>query len=237
MPEAARPIVVLSAGAVEYVIRQLGERVTLATGTPLDFTFRTIAGVKKLLAEGRMADIVVGTSGAIREMEEAGTLVAGTRAEIGSTETGICVQEGAPIPDISTPERLRDLLAGARSIAYSDPKVGGSSGIYLVALMDRMGVLADVQKKSVLCKNGEDIVRAVASGEAEIGSTFVSEFPLAKGVTSAGAIPLAFGNTTSYAAALLKSGSKSDAARGFLASLRSAEHRTVWSTNGFRPAA
>lgn len=42
--------------------------------------------------------------------------------------------------------------------------------------MDRMGILADVQKKSVLCKNGEDIVRAVASGEAEIGSTFVTNF-------------------------------------------------------------
>lgn len=241
MPEAAKPIVVLSAGAVEYVIRQLGQRFTQATGTPIEFTFRTIAGVRKLLAEGQVADIVVGTSGAIREMEEAGTLVSGTRADIGSTETGMCVREGAAIPDISTPEKLRDLLAGARSVAYSDPKVGGSSGIYLVAFMDRMGILADVQKKSVLCKNGEDIVRAVASGEAEIGSTFVSEFPLAAGVTSAGAIPASFGNATSYAAALLKSGSqpgnRSEAARRFVASLRSAEHRSVWSTNGFHPAA
>lgn len=242
MLEAAKPIVVLSAGAVEYVIRQLGQRFTAATGTPIEFTFRTIAGVRKLLAEGQMADIVVGTSGAIHEMEEAGTLVAGTRADIGSTETGMCVREGAAVPDISTPEKLRDRLAGARSVAYSDPKVGGSSGIYLVAFMDRMGILADVQKKSFLCKNGEDIVRAVASGEAEIGSTFVSEFPLAKGVTSAGAIPLAFGNATSYAAALLKSGSlqpgsNSDAARRFLASLRSPELRTVWSSNGFTPAA
>lgn len=236
MPAAAQPVVVLSAGAVEYVIRQLGERFTGATGTPLEFTFRTIAGVRKLLAEGQRADIVVGTSGAIREMEEAGTLVAGTRADIGSTETGMCVRQGAPVPDISTPEKLRDLLAGARSVAYSDPKVGGSSGIYLVAFMDRMGILADVQRKSVLCKNGEDIVRAVATGEAEIGSTFVSEFPLAGGVTSAGAIPSSFGNATSYAAALLKSGSQSDAARSFLSSLRAPGHRAVWSSNGFQPA-
>ncbi len=237
MPEVSNPVVVLSAGAVEYVIRQLGRRFTEDNGTPLEFTFRTIAGVKKLLVEGVKADIVVGTSGAIREMEVAGTLVAGTSTEIGSTETGMCVRQGAKIPDISTPEKLRDLLSGARSVAYSDPKVGGSSGIYLVAFMDRMGILADVQKKSVLCKNGEDIVRAVASGEAEVGSTFVSEFPLATGITSAGAIPLAFGNATSYAAALLKSGSNSDASRRFLASLRAAEHRTIWSSNGFQPAA
>lgn len=236
MAEAAAPIVVLSAGAVEYVIRQLASRYQQAGGPPVDFTFRTIAGVKKLLAEGRRADIVIGTSAAIREMEEAGALVAGTRIDIGSTETGMCVRQGAPVPDISTREKLRDLLVGARAVAYSNPEVGGSSGIYLVKLMAELGILAEVQKKSVLCKNGEDIVKAVASGQADVGSTFVSEFPLAQGVTSAGAIPAAFGNSTSYAGALLASGSGSEAARRFLAALRAPDNRSIWTENGFRPA-
>ena len=180
------PLDVLSAGAVEYVIRQLGQRFTATSGTPVEFTFRTIAGVKKLLAERHGADVVIGTSSAIRDMELAGDIESGSRVEIGSTQTGICVREGAAVPDISTPEMLRDLLVNARSVAYSDPKVGGSSGIYLVALMDRFGILPQVERKSVLLRNGEEIVKAVASGQAEIGSTFVSEFPLAGGIASAG---------------------------------------------------
>lgn len=232
----ATPVVVLSAGAVEYVIRDLGRRFSAETGIALDFTFRTIAGVKALLAEGRAADIVVGTSAAIAEMEAAGTLLAGSRIEIGSTDTGICVRAGVPVPDISTKERLRDLLAGARSVAYSNPKVGGSSGIYLVKLMDELGILADVERKSVLCKNGEDIVKAVASGEAEVGSTFISEFPLAGGIASAGAIPASFGNATSYAAGIHAAGRNQDGARRFLELVRSNDSRAVWTAGGFRPA-
>lgn len=236
MPNAA-PIVVLSAGAVEYVITDLGRRYTRDTGTPFDFTFRTIAGVRQLLAEGRAADIVIGTAPAIREMEAAGTILPGSVLSIGATDTGICVRAGASVPDISTPRKLRDLLVAARSVAYSDPKVGGSSGIWLVKFMQEQGILADVEKKSVLCKNGEDIVKAVASGAAEVGSTFVSEFPLAGGITSAGAIPAAFGNSTSYAAGLLKSGTNHATARQFLETMRSAEARTVWTAGGFRPTA
>jgi molybdate transport system substrate-binding protein len=236
MAESAAPLTVLSAGAVEYVIRQIAHVFTRETGTPVDFTFRTIAGVKALLAEGRNPDIVIGTTAAIAGMEAAGAIVAGTHVTIGATDTGICVRAGAPVPDISTPEKLRDLLLAARSVAYSDPKVGGSSGVWLVELMNGLGILSRVQQKSVLCRNGEDIVRAVASGEAEVGSTFVSEFPLAGGITSAGAIPSDFGNSTSYAAALWEGGGNRDAAGRFLAFATSAGQRPLWAEGGFRPA-
>lgn len=231
---ANAPVVVLSAGAVEYVITDLGRTFTKETGIALDFTFRTIAGVKKLLAEGRAADIIIGTAPAIREMEQAGVVQAGSVRPIGSTDSGICVRQGAAVPDISTREKLRDLLVRARSVAYSDPAVGGSSGIYLVKLMEEMGILAEVRPKSVLCKNGEDIVKAVASGQAEVGSTFVSEFPLAGGITSAGAIPAAFGNSTSYAAGLSRTAASQDAARQFLAALSTAQARAAWAAGGFR---
>ncbi len=225
---------VISAGAVEYVVRGLARRFTADTGTRVDFTFRTIAGVRKLLAEGQSADLVVGTTSAIREMVADGTLLPGSTRDIGSTATGICVRAGAAVPDISTPQMLRDLLAAARSVAYSDPKVGGSSGIWLVRFMDGMGILSRVQAKSVLCKNGEDIVKAVADGTAEIGSTFVSEFPLAGGITSAGAIPASFGNATSYAAGLRQGSANVEAARKFLAFITS--DREAWSSCGFEPA-
>lgn len=236
MADVAAPLTVLSAGAVEYVIRQIGLGFTRDSGTPIEFTFRTIAGVKALLAAGRNPDIVIGTTAAMAELDAAGSLVSGTSVAIGATDTGICVRAGAAVPDISTRDRLRDVLIAARSVAYSDPKVGGSSGVWLVRLMDEMGILAQVTGKSVLCKNGEDIVKAVASGAAEVGSTFVSEFPLAGGITSAGAIPAAFGNATSYAAALWQGGGNREAAGRFLALVTSAGQRPVWTAGGFRPA-
>lgn len=238
MTAPTAPVTVLSAGAVEFVIRELGRRFEGATGTPVAFTFGTIAGVKKRLAAGETADIVIGTLPAIRELDEAGTLIAGTAIEIGSTATGICVREGAPVPDISTPERLRDLLRGARSFAYTDPASGGTSGIFLERLLERLGILDEVRAKKVVCINGEDVVRKVGSGQAELGSTFVSEFHLAGGITSAGALPSAFGNATTYAAALLAApgGGGRDIAHRFLATIRTADSRPLWLAGGFQPA-
>lgn len=237
MPEAAsKPVTVLSAGAVEFVITDLGGRFTRDTGIPVKFTFGTIAGVRKRLQAGETADMVIGTTSALAEMEQTGILIAGTRSEIGSTETGFCVRAGAPVPDISTPEKFRAALLAARSFAYTDPNVGGTSGIYLRALMERFGIRDAVDAKSVMCINGEDVVTRVASGEAEIGSTFVSEFFLADGITSVGALPASIGNATSYSAALLAAAGNRDAAGRFLAMINAPAQRPTWIAGGFKPA-
>lgn len=229
------PLKVISAGAVEYIITPLGPRFTHETGVPVAFTFNTIAGVRQRLADGERGDIVIGTMAAIRQFEEAGTVVAGSPVELGRTRTGICVREGAPLPDISTPAAFKSLLLGARSFAYTDPKAGGTSGIFLEGLMERLGILAEVKTKSVMCINGEDVVRKVVSGQAELGSTFLSEFNLVEGVASAGALPDAFGNATSYSAALLATGRSPDVARRFIALLKAPANRAAWIGGGFEP--
>ena len=195
---------VLSAGAVEYVTTRLAPIFTRDTGIAVSFTFNTIAGVKQRLAKGETADIVIGTTPAIAEMVQAGTAVAGTSVEIGRTLSGICVREGSAVPDISTPEAFKATLLAAKSFAYTDPAAGGTSGIYLTGLMQRLGILDVMTPKAVLCINGEDVVDKVASGQAELGSTFISEFFLGEGVTSAGPLPASIGNATSYSAALLR---------------------------------
>lgn len=230
------PLKVISAGAVEFIITPLGSQFTRETGVPVSFTFNTIAGVRKRLADGEPGDIVIGTTTAIRQLEEAGTVVGGSHAELGRTRTGICVRAGSPLPDISTPEAFKALLVGARSFAYTDPKAGGTSGIFLEGLMERLGILAEVKAKSVMCINGEDVVRKVVSGQAELGSTFLSEFDLVDGVASAGALPEAFGNATSYSAALLATGRAPDTARRFIALLKAPASRAAWAGGGFEPA-
>lgn len=227
---------VISAGAVEYIVTALVGPFTRDTGIAVDFTFNTIAGVRQRLAAGEVGDIVIGTTPAIRQMEEAGTVVTGSLVELGRTLTGICVRQGTPVPDISTPEALEMALVMARSFAYTNPAAGGTSGIFLTGLMERLGILAEVEAKSVLCINGEDVVAKVVSGQAEIGSTFVSEFIQAKGIVSAGPLPAAIGNATSYSAALLAVGTKRQTAQRFIANITAPAQRPAWVKGGFEPA-
>ena len=177
---------VLSAGAVKYVLTDFAPRFTRDTGDQVEFTFGTIGGVQKRLGDGETADIIMGTAPAISQMEQSGVIAAGSRADLGRTLTGICVRADTPMPDISTPDGFKQTLLKARSVAYTNPQAGGTSGIFLVGLLERLGIAEAVGKKALLCINGDEVVDKVSAGDAEIGSTFLSEIVPMKAVKAVG---------------------------------------------------
>jgi molybdate transport system substrate-binding protein len=227
---------VLSAGAVKYVVTDFAPKFARETGDRIEFTFGTIGAVQKRLAIGETADIIIGTAPAILQMEQTGVLVAGSRAVLGRTLTGVCVRDGTPMPDISTPERFRQALLDARSLAYTDPNAGGTSGIFLVGLLDRLGIADAVRAKTVRCTNGDDVVEKVLSGDAEIGSTFISEIVPVEGVKVVGPLPAAIENATAYAAGIMAASSNREAAGKFIAMLTAPAQRDAWMSLGFEPA-
>jgi molybdate transport system substrate-binding protein len=227
---------VLSAGAVKYVVTDFAPKFARETGDRIEFTFGTIGAVQKRLAIGETADIIIGTAPAILQMEQTGVLVAGSRAVLGRTLTGVCVRDGTPMPDISTPERFRQAVLDARSLAYTDPNAGGTSGIFLVGLLDRLGIADAVRTKTVLCINGDEVVEKVLSGDAEVGSTFISEIVPVTGVKVVGPLPAAIENATAYAAGVMADSSNREAASQFIAMLTAPAQGDAWISLGFEPA-
>ena len=237
MSQTSAPLKILSAGAVKYVVTGLAPQFTADTGRPVDVTFGTIAGVQQRLKEGATADVIIGTAPAIAEMERTGVIEAGSRIELGRTLTGIGVRDGTPMPDISTPERFRQAMLEAHSIAYTSPQAGGTSGIYLTGLFERLGIMDAMRPKALLCINGDEVVDKVAAGEAEIGSTFLSEIVPSAGMTVVGPLPSAIGNATAYAAGIATGHADRAAARQFIALLTAPSQSDYWVSRGFEPAA
>ena len=227
---------VLSAGAVKYVATDFAPKFTRDTGDQVEFTFGTIGGVQKRLKDGETADIVMGTGPAIAQMEQAGVLVAGSCIDLGRTLTGICVRADMPMPDISTPDGFKQTLLKARSVAYTNPQAGGTSGIFLVGLLERLGIAEAVGKKALLCVNGDEVVDKVSVGDAEIGSTFLSEIVPMKAVKAVGPLPTPIQNATAYAAGIMTGSSNREAAGRFITMLTAPEQREAWLSFGFEPA-
>ena len=235
-PNAAN-LKVLSAGAVKYVVTGLAPRFRQDTGIAVDFVFGTIAGVQQQLKDGARPDIIIGTVPAIAAMEQAGVLLAGSCVEIGRTLTGLGVREGTSKPDISTPERLRQALLDARSLAYTDPAAGGTSGIYLTGLLERLGIARDIRSKAILCINGDDVVDKVLAGEAELGSTFISEFITRPGMAVVGPLPAAITHGMNYAVGLAAAGGHRAAAQAFVELLTGPAQNDYLASRGFEAAA
>jgi molybdate transport system substrate-binding protein len=145
------------------------------------------------------------------------------------------VKEGAPKPDISSVDAFKKTLLAAKSVAYIDPAAGGSSGIYVAGLLDKLGIAADVKPKAKLIPGGA-VAEHIARGEAEIGIHQISEILPVKGITLIGPLPADIQNYTVYAAGLGANGKESEAAKALLKTLSGPGAADVLKSKGMEPA-
>lgn len=111
-------IKVISAGAVKAIIVALAPEFERESGHRLDLDFGTAGAQRDRIKNGEAADLVVLSESIIAGL---GAIVTGAK-NLGATVTGVVVKEGAPLPDISTPEAFTQALLKARNVAYTDRK-------------------------------------------------------------------------------------------------------------------
>ncbi len=111
----AAEIYVVGAGAIEEPFEALAAEFSKANGHKMHEIFGPVGGMQAKLKGGEKADVIVLSAAAMDELEKAGSLVAGSRAELGRATVGVAVKSGAPQPDISTPEAVKKMLQSART--------------------------------------------------------------------------------------------------------------------------
>lgn len=227
---------VMSAGAVQAMVEELGKVFERRGGWRLDLHFGTAGALRTRFIGGEPADLLILPAAIIAELEREGRLLPGTVRDLGRTVTGVAIREGAPMPDISTPEAFKQTLLGAKSVSYTDPQAGGSSGNFFARLLERLGIAEEVNRKAVLGKRGYEVAQAVADGRAEIGTTFISELLTVKGVRVVGPLPGALHNVNTYTAAIPVSAAAPEAATAFVNALIDPASRSRWISAGLEPA-
>jgi molybdate transport system substrate-binding protein len=231
-PAFAAELRVLGAGPVEGAFKDLASAFARATGHTVHGTFDTVGVIESKLKAGEKADILILSVAAIAEMEKAGTLIAGSGSEVGRAASGLAVRAGAPVPSIATPDALKATLIAARSVAYVDPAVGATNGIFFARLIEKLGIADQVNKKAVLLKRGYEVAQTVADGGAEIGNTSLTELTPHKGLTVLGPIPEPLGMVVTYVAAVTSSSPNAEPARALTAFLTTPDARTRFKAAG-----
>jgi molybdate transport system substrate-binding protein len=229
-------IKVMSAGAVKSVVSALGAEFERDTGNKLNLNFGTAGSLRERIKDGETADFVVLSESAIAELAKLSLVVADSVVDVGRTVTGVVIREGGPVPDISTPEAFKHAFLNARSVAYTDPKAGGSGGIMFAALLDKLGIADAINKKAVLGKSGYDVTTSIAEGRAEIGTTFISEVLPVKGARVVGPLPGDLHIANTYTAAIHAQATAGPAAEALLRKLTDPATRPRWIAAGLEPA-
>lgn len=224
-PAKAADLNLLVGGSMTTVFRQVGAEFARDTGNKVDYVFDTTGALLKRLRSGETADIILVSAQGMDQLDREHLILPGSQTEIAIAKIGVSVHRSAASPDVSTPDSFKRAILAAHSIALVDPKAGGTSGIYLDGLFQRLGIADNVKKKAVWATQGSQVAAAVASRKAELGLTFISEMLPNKGVRIAGPLPDAIQSPTTYVVAIPASSTHQREARAFLAAVSS---RSVW---------
>jgi molybdate transport system substrate-binding protein len=227
---------IISGGAFKQVLNALAAQYEKHTGNRVDVTYRTVGQHMKLIGSGdEKFDVAVLTPATIDNLIKDGKVLPGSRVDLAKTGVGVVVKAGTPLPDISTVDAFKHTLLAAKSVAYIDPAAGGSSGIYVGKLLERLGISKQVIAKAVLVHGGE-VATHVVDGEAEIGIHQISEILAVKGAVLVGPLPADIQNFTIYAAGVSSAASDPAASKALVKFLSGPQAISIIKAKGMEPA-
>jgi molybdate transport system substrate-binding protein len=231
----ADEIKVMSAGAVGDALKEFAGDYTKTSGVGVKFIFGNVGMIQERLKAGESADVVILSAAGMDALDKSGGIAAGGAVPLGRIGMGVAGKAGAPRPDISTQASFKAALLAAKSIAYSDPAGGGSSGIYFDGLIQKLGIADDIRKKAVLIRGGS-AADHVVTGEAELAVQNVSELMHVRGVELVGPFPAEYQNYLAYAAGVSAYSADPKRALAFIRYLTRQEAAARWKAAGIDPA-
>jgi molybdate transport system substrate-binding protein len=223
---SAETLKVLTTGAFKQVVVAVAADYEKRTGHKIDIQNDTAGAVTKRVTEGESFDVLVLTPTGLKTLGSSGHIDASSILPLAKVAIGVAVKQGAPLPALKTVEDFQAAVRNARKVAIINPASGGSSGIYLEGLFQRMGMADEVKSKAVLV-NGGLVAEKIVTGEADLAIHQISEILPVVGVTLVGPLPEAIQNYTAYAGALNANTSKKELANAFLQLFVSTQGKSI----------
>jgi molybdate transport system substrate-binding protein len=232
---AAAEIKVLSPGSTENAFSALIPQFEKSSGHKLTIDYGPVGQLAARVRKGEAVDIAILSEPATAELREQGKLVAGSDAVVAKVGIGVFVRKGDPKPDISTLATFMQAVQRAKTIAYADPKLGGSSSILLGELMNSLDVTGAIAPKTKLVPPAKPLLDLVASGGVDFGFNPISEILSDPRLELVGPLPAQIQKYTLYVASLVATSHQQDALKAFVSYLASPEATTVLRAKGFEP--
>jgi len=225
-------IKVLSAGAVKRGVSRIASEFERDTGNRVTVEFTPVPELRKRIAAGEAADVVVATPAAMDDFAKQGKIAADSRGYVGRSRMGVVIHADAPVPEIRDTAGFSKALLGATAVVYNE----ASSGLYAAKLMEKLGLKAALGSKIVIVQGGAAIMEYVAAHPGAAGLAQISELMVLidKGcaVKLAAPLPDEIQHMTSYDAAATASSAAADAARELARALTSTAAKAVFAKTG-----
>ena len=227
----AAELKVIAGGGMTAPLKELGPQFERATGHKVDIQFAATPELIKMATSGNPLDLAVVPVDVMKDAGARAKFAPEPTTDIARVGFGVVVKAGAPKPDVSTPDALKQTLLKAQSITFLPESAAGA---YVMKVFDRLGIGDAMKAKTKAQKIPGEIPKAVANGDAELG-VFLTNVLIAPGVDFAGPFPGDLQQDLVFTGAVAAGSKDAAAAKAFLDYLRTPEAVAVIKAKGMRP--
>jgi molybdate transport system substrate-binding protein len=231
-PHHQRPLQGISSMATRLLLAELADAHQRQGGAAVRWL--SIGGVDaaKRVAAGEAFDLVALAADAIDRLIASGQVLPGSRVDLMRSGVAVAVPAGAPLPDLSSEDAVRQAVLDAPTLGYST----GPSGVALAALFARWGISEQIAPRIQQPPPGVPVGQWIAEGRIALGFQQRSELIHLPGLQVVGPLPPAIQIDTVFAAGVCRAASQPDAAHALIAFMASPAAADAKRRQGMAPA-
>jgi molybdate transport system substrate-binding protein len=223
----AAELKVLAGSSMTDSMGELGPMFERLTGHKLTFQFGGTPDLIKQATSGALFDLAVVPVDVMKDAGARATFAAGPTIDVARVGYGVAYRTGAPKPDVSTPDAMKQSLFKAQSVSLYPESAAGA---YVLKTFERLGI-AEAMKAKIKPQPPGQIAAAVAKGDADL-AVFLTNLLIAPGVELAGPFPAELQQDLVITAAIAANAREAEAAKAFIDFLKTPAAAAVFRAKG-----
>lgn len=192
----AATIKVLADGPLAPALPAIGEAFRKQSGHQVEFAFAPSPAIRKRIAEGEAADVVIVQPDFMAELAHSGKVAAGDHPAFGRVGIGLAARADAPARDIKTADALKQVLLRADTIVFNNV----ASGNHFAKVLERLGIADDLKSKIVRTDPGKMYEPILNGSNDAIAAGTITQIRADKRLKLLGSLPGELQSYLSYAA-------------------------------------
>lgn len=171
--DAAMEIALIAPTGARMSVEQLAPGFEAKTGYKIKGTFGVSGIMKKKVIDGEPFDVTILLM-PIADALATGNLDESSIRPMARVPIAMAIKKGAPKPDVSTPETLKQTLLAANGIGYLHGVPGALSGTLVDDMLNKLGITDQILPK-VKSAGTKQVVASAAKGDVDFALAFQPE--------------------------------------------------------------
>jgi molybdate transport system substrate-binding protein len=227
----AAELQIIAGGGIAAPLNEIVAQFAKASGHKIATRYGTTPELIKMATTGGPFDLGVVPQDVFKDAAARAQFAPGPVVDVARAGIGVAVRTGAPKPDITTPEALKQTLLKTQSVA-SIP--ASATGTQLAGIYERLGIAEEMKARTKAQPAPPQIIEAVVNGKAQL-AVFLLNVLMDPRLEVVGPFPAEIQREVVYAAGVAANGKEPEASRAFITYLRSPEATTVIKAKGMNP--